>query len=745
MMETNPEWIAMSYLTLCHRSRGILWYCWSQQGGGPGGVGIKHNAEHRRDLPRITSELHALAPAFLNSASCDYFVSNGVHGVSCQDPDTKTRYMILVNPATNGAALRASIAWKGAAAETTEARGAFGGKGFPMKNGVVDATLAPLEVRTLYIDGPAPVAVVQPPVPKVPAGKGKTLHVGEKKDYTTIQAAVDAAEPGDTILVEPGVYAPFSTRNDHLVIRGRKGADKTFVDGGATNRAATLTARPYGLMTAETNTVLEGLTLRNGNAMAIRFHKNFGGCVLGGTLRDCVVTGGEAQYGGGVAHGRLESTTVEKCHATKMGGATTHSVLVRSAIRDNTSDYDGGGLAFSHASDCRIESNRAMRDGGGARFGSLNRCILVKNEAGRNGGAIKLSSHGALNCLFDGNRAGEEGGGAHGSNVEHGTFVKNSAATGGGASGGTIQQCVLWGNSATDKGTASHAGAIGRLHASCVEWTSTNPLPADCTAADPLFRGKEDFRPQGKSPCIDLGGGISAPGATDLAGEPRRLGRMTDAGCYEVGALPFPAFVDKEEILFQWTMPEAALKEKAAAEGAGEAEDEPVVPPFRERIALPEGKETTDLRVSCRFRAKKNQTGPLVRFESAGGAPWLDLSIRPNGRLYGVVGYNALLDTGKVGGEKNRTRVKCTAKKETVTDGQWHEVVFTLRALNVDVALTDLTLDGKPLGPEFPWFRECHEAIRLKDGELIVGGKKAKAYKGEITDVKVEALPSTNR
>lgn len=749
LMETNPEWIAMTYLALCHRSRGVFWYCWSQQGGGTLGVGIKHNAEHRRDLPRIASELRAMAPALLNAPSCDYFVSNGLHGVSCQDPETKARYLILVNSATNGPPVRASIAWKGVDPATRQAHGAFGGEGFSMKNGVVDAKLAPLEVRTLYADGPAPVAVTLPPPPQAPSGKGRTLQVGGEGKFRTIQSAVDASLPGDTILVAPGVYEPFATKNDHLVIRGEEGPAKTIVDGGLTNRAATLTARPYGSMAAETNTVLEGLTLRAGAADALALHKHFGGCVLGGTLRGCVVADGTAQYGGGVAHSRLEGATVEKCHASKMGGGATLSVLENCTIRENVADYDGGGIAFSRADGCEISANRAGRDGGGARFGRADRCRFLGNEAGRDGGGAKIDGDGARSSLFDGNRAARRGGGTEGTSVNHCTFVNNMAGEGGGVAGGSaVQQSILWENAATNApGTDSYSGSRGRIKNCCIQWNATNALPSSCIAVDPRFRGRDDYRVRADSPCIDLGGGVCAPDTLDLAGNPRRLGRMTDAGCYEIGALPFAPFVDKKAELFVWTPPGENLEPDVGGVGALNPEDSPKRPPFRQKIQLPSGRETTDLRLRCRFRCKKNQRGPLMRFESETGV-WLEMAVHPkSGRLYGTVGYPAMLDTDRETGEPGRTRVKSSPQGVVVDDGEWHEAEFALHALNVDVALTELSLDGTRLPPEFPWFRECSEALRLKNGTLFVGGAtddvkdKGNVFGGEIVEAALEVFP----
>src|SRR5690606_6127550 len=60
--------------------------------------------------------------------------------------------------------------------------------------------------------------------------EGNTITV--PTDYDTIQAAVDAAEPGDLILIEPGVYEEaVDVETENLTIRGLD-RNEVILDGG---------------------------------------------------------------------------------------------------------------------------------------------------------------------------------------------------------------------------------------------------------------------------------------------------------------------------------------------------------------------------------------------------------------------------------------------------------------------------------------------------------------------------------
>ncbi|MDY5955217.1 MAG: hypothetical protein SPK06_07310 [Kiritimatiellia bacterium] len=683
LMETHEEWLAMTHLALCHRSRGIFWYCWSQSGGGTLGVGIRNNS-HRKDFPILIGRFRAIAPALLNSTSSDYFVTNGIHGMSCQDPDLGTRYMIVVNPATNGPAATAVVEWRGAAQSNRLARAAFAGRDFPMQKGTVALSLKPLEYGILAVDGPVPSPVLLPPSPPKPTTPGQTRRVGPKEQFKTIQAAIDAASPGDTIVVAPGIYSPIVSSNAYLVIRAEKGADETIIDGATTQRCAQLTACPFGPMGAQTNTVLEGFTLRNGQAGRTRFHRNRGGLAIGGTYRDCHFSNGEAQYGGALAYGLAERCRFTLNHATKCGGALVFSTGLDCRFEDNRCDFDGGAVAFSKLFGCHLSGNQAGRDAGAMYFGNADRSTFLGNRARRNGGAIFTQDGEVRNCLVVSNRAECVAGGAYWSSIRFSTFVDNRAPEAGGFAGlddnNTVEGCIFWRNSV--RGISRGAGTL--------------------IDVDPRFE-TGSFRPSKDSPAVGFAK-LTPRGAQerDLAGEKRLKGVATDAGAYEVetatsASKDFPLLILFDCIPLDET-------ERNPIDLSGK---------------WPAGRPVDVLTLSIRFRYAKNPKqapfGKILSLEMSKGVK-IEIGTSPRssnrlaGQFYGTVSYRQRLDSnGSKWEPKHRTKI--SPRNQTVQREKWHEIKFTVRANGYGKRISQLLVDGIEAPVDFPWCEEHNEQL----------------------------------
>lgn len=106
-----------------------------------------------------------------------------------------------------------------------------------------------------------------------------TVGIGSGFDFTSVQAAIDAASSGDTIEISAGTFTegtkPYRGNNlltglnfenkENLLVRGA-GADRTVIDG---------TGVAYGLMfDSSDNVTISGITFINGSLNSATFYNN---------------------------------------------------------------------------------------------------------------------------------------------------------------------------------------------------------------------------------------------------------------------------------------------------------------------------------------------------------------------------------------------------------------------------------------------------------------------------------------
>lgn len=290
---------------------------------------------------------------------------------------------------------------------------------------------------------------------------------------TTIQAALDVALDGDTVLVTNGVYdtggavvhgrmANRIVIPDEVTVRSSNGPGHTFIVGHFSWSDAGVRCAYVG-----EGARLEGFTLTNGNTRTSGafFTELSGGgawCETGAVLSNCTITGNMAHSLG--------------CGGGTYGGTVTHCTIM------GNSAHVGGGTYGSTVDNCVISGNWAM-DGGGTY-----------------GGAV-LSS----------------------------TVSDNQAFDGGGTYDSTLQNCIVYHNAADFRANCAH----GNVEHTC---TIPDPGGVGNITNDPQFVGLPvaNLRLRSTSLCIDAGTNQAwMIGATDLDGYPRIRNGAVDMGAYE--------------------------------------------------------------------------------------------------------------------------------------------------------------------------------------------------------------------
>ena len=192
--------------------------------------------------------------------------------------------------------------------------------------------------------------------------------------YRSIQEAVDAARPGDTVLIKAGEYAEDVTihSKDRLRVTGEH-VDRVKILGRNRVGSFHIGKWPYGA----TNVEISGITIEQHGGLALGM---FNG--KGVTLRNVRING--LVFGQQVQDVRLEACTIGGSETTGVQLADSQAVLTGNVIRDN--DH---GVTVAGKSDVRLERNvitgnlfEAVVVNDGAK------AVLVSNTIAKNGAGV---------------------------------------------------------------------------------------------------------------------------------------------------------------------------------------------------------------------------------------------------------------------------------------------------------------------------------------------------------------------
>lgn len=266
------------------------------------------------------------------------------------------------------------------------------------------------------------------------------------------------------------------------------------------------------------------------------------GLLTHSVLRNCYThrstSSGSVVYGGGVTVGGggvVQFCSITGCHTHGANGSGGGGAYV----------MEGGVLRDCEILDCYgygTHNGTVIGHGGSVRQagGLVERCIIGDTVTEKRGGeAVRITGGTMRSCLVRGAVAGSEAQALYvdGGTVENCTVVTNGYGTALASSvaaviaGGGVTNAVFFANNGGDVTLSGGTIAFSRFAEAA---GSDGNISADPVLVMTGGSSKPIYSLANDSPCRNAGFRLPwSDDATDLAGNPRRVGRTVDMGCYE--------------------------------------------------------------------------------------------------------------------------------------------------------------------------------------------------------------------
>ena len=398
-------------------------------------------------------------------------------------------------------------------------------------------------------------------VPFSAARGANTIHV--PTDQPTIQAAINAASNGDTVLVAPGTYPEnINFMGKAITVTSSAGPQTTIINGGQLGVVVTFNTGE-GL-----TSVLNGFTITEGFPTPAEGYDG-GGILASGTsptITNNIITNNQACEGAGIAifggsplvQGNTISHNVQGgCTGGTTGGGVEieggSPQIIGNVISNNSIELNGGGIGIFGGGIPVIRGNLITGNSSetwGGGIGTVNDVtllvienIIVGNTAPSGGGVYcSVPNDPSSGCFLTNNTVTSNSSSSPGTEVDMTGFYTQSQLVNNIIFGVSSQAALFcdttYGatSAIVDFNDVFNSGGGQAYGGGCAGDASSKGN----ISADPLFfsASNNNFHVQFGSPVIGAGS-ISAPDlpSTDFDGNPRTRNGTVDMGAYEY----FPA------------------------------------------------------------------------------------------------------------------------------------------------------------------------------------------------------------